>query len=73
MWAILHIPTGTFLVRERENPFEIYKENDRDRVITIFNQYCENGKVSSFLTNFIPYNNLTYSPDISEFEIVEID
>ena len=72
MYAILHIPTGTYLLRT-VSPFETYKEEDRDAVLSIFNYYCTNGRVDSALTRYIPYNDKEYEPDISEFEIVEVD
>ena len=72
MWAILHIPTGMYLLEHMDYP-DVYKKEDKNSVIATFNYYCKDGKVSDSLTQYIPYNKKIYTPDISEFEIVEVD
>jgi hypothetical protein len=70
MWAILHIPSGSFLVRVKDG-HEIYKTQSKEEIEKIFNYYFSGGDWRSYqLTRFIEGNTAYYSPLISEFDIV---
>lgn len=72
MYAILHIPTGTYLMYDHYSK-ETYKDADKCKVQDTLDSYFNHNIDPQALTTFIPGNLNEYVPIKNEFEVVEID
>jgi hypothetical protein len=77
MYAILHIPTGTYLLyyphgrlKEENKPY--YSENKQD-VESCLLSYFKNEHINLYLSLFIEGTTNEFTTTLSEFEIVEIN